>query len=360
MSSRWLAGALVLAGAGTAAADPRVDLDRCEALDRNAVRKAVDAELAGLAADKLAAVGDRAVVVACPDAVTAHLQLEPAPASGPIARSLDLGEVPGELRPRLVALAVVEVVEVAALIGAGAIEPPAPVEPSAPPPDKASGIDPSPLGDTPPPRVIVTPAGFAGDGPGGPGALPGGQGDGPVDTGRRLASRRALGDGGHWLAGRGYTPRAGVRVYPGNAVPMIAAGFEVTFGVISVGVTGAFGQTDDPLGTVRPYLVAATGGVTVACGRQGKLEACASGRVTAGLAGVTASATDAANTTGNDATAPYLEVGGQLELAWRGRERAGVLAVDAGWAEGLVANAGMREAARLDGAVLTTTIGVRW
>src|SRR5262245_41059921 len=121
---RSLAGALVLACASAAAADPRVDLDRCDALDRGAVKKAVDAELAGIAADKLAAVGDRAVVVACPDAVTAHLQLEPAPSSGPIARSLDLGEVPGELRPRLVALAVVEVVEVAALIGAGAIESP--------------------------------------------------------------------------------------------------------------------------------------------------------------------------------------------------------------------------------------------
>ena len=47
----------------------------------------------------------RVVVVTCPDAVTAHLRVAPAPAAGPLARSLDLGDVPGDLRVRLIALA---------------------------------------------------------------------------------------------------------------------------------------------------------------------------------------------------------------------------------------------------------------
>lgn len=346
------AAAVVIAVASTAAADPKVDLEKCSALDRTALRRAVDAELAGISDDKLAALGDRAVIVDCPDAVTAHLQLDPQPASGPIARSLDLGEVPTELRARLVALAVVEVVEVAALIGTGPVEPPpVPDHPVTAKVDEP--VDPTPLAPTPRP---VTPAGFADDPAAGPGAnlrL--------VDrpAGPPLPTRRALADGGSLLRGRSYVPRVGLRIYPARIVPMLDGGFELVQGVVALGVTGAIGQTDDPLGTVRPYLLAVTGGVTVACSRTGAFEACAIGRVAGGIAGVTAASVDP-TIPAHGTTAPYLELGGELELAWRGRDRAGVLAVDAGWAEGVIALAGMREAARLAGTVVVTTIGVRW
>ena len=174
-----------------------------------------------------------------------------------------------------------------------------------------------------------------------------------------LLARRSLADGGPLLRGRAIAPRAGIRVYPGRAVPMAAVSVELLQGAIAIGATAAIGQTDDPLGTVRPLLVAGTGGVTLACARNGAFEACASGRVTAGLAAALASAADPM-TAAASATAPYLELGGQLELAWRGRHRAAVVAVDAGWAEGLVATAGPREVVRLDGTAITATIGARW
>lgn len=352
------AAAAVVAVASAAAADPRVDLEKCSALDRTALRRAVDAELAGIDDTKLAAVGDRAVIVDCPDAVTAHLQLDPQPTSGPIARSLDLGEVPTELRPRLVALAVVEVVEVAALIGTGPVEPPPVPDHSKPPDPHTTGepIDPTPLAPTPPPPTPPA-AGFADDTAAGPGAGTSRMIDRPA--GPPLPIRRALADGGALLRGRSYVPRVGVRIYPSRAVPMLDGGFELIQGVVSIGVTGAIGQTDDPLGTVRPYLVAVTGGLTLACSRTGALEACASGRVAGGLAGIDASSADP-TITAHGMTAGYVELGGQVELAWRGRDRAGVLAIDAGWSEGVIALAGMREAARLAGTVVVTTLGVRW
>jgi hypothetical protein len=347
-----LSALAALATAPAASADPRVDLDRCDGLDRTALRRAVDAELAGLAAEKRAAVGDGVVVVDCPDAVTAHLKLEPSPATGPIARSLDLGEVPGELRTRLVALAVVEVVELAAILAGAVTPPPAPEVVPPPPPDRTSGIDPTPLGDRDP---SARP----------PATAPSVVDDRRVDTappdpvGPTLSTRRALGDRGAILRGRAYVPRIGMRIYTGRAVPMLDAAFDVIQGAIALGVTAAIGKTDDPLGTVLPYLIAGTAGITVVCGRSGALELCASGRLTAGLAGVNASPADPSIEAAS-ARAPYLELGGQLELAWRGRHRAGVLAIDAGWAEGLIATAGVNDVVRLDGSVIVATIGGRW
>jgi hypothetical protein len=340
---------------GQPAADaPRIDLDGCGNLDRAALRRAIDAELAGLASDKRAAVAERVVIVGCPDAVTAHLRLEPAPPTGPIARSLDLGEVPGHLRPRLVALAVVEVVDVAAAVAAGAVVPP-PAEPTPPaePVDRPSGIDPTPLGPgaQPPTTVaaIAPPTDAAAT-----------RVDRGVDRpGPPLLARRSLADGGGVLRGRAIAPRAGLRIYPGRAVPMAALAVDLLQGAVVVGATAALGQADDPLGTVRPLLIAGTAGITLACARNGAFEACATGRVTAGLAAALASAANPMIESAT-ATAPYLELGGQIELAWRGRHRALVLAVDAGWAEGLIATAGAREVARLDGAAITTTLGARW
>jgi hypothetical protein len=341
---------------------PRVELAQCTALDRAALRRAIDAELAGLAADKRAAVGDRVVVVACPDAVTAHLSLEPTPATGPVARSLDLGEVPGPLRARLVALAVVEVVDVAAMVGAAAA-PPAPAPEPAPTPappapdDRPSGIDPTPLGPgTQPPATVAAIA------PPADAATEARVDRGVTAPGPARAMRRSLADGGARLRGRTIAPRVGVRLYPtgpASAVPMLAVSVDLVQGAVVVGITAAAGQVDDPLGTVRPLLAAGSAGLTLACARAGALEACATGRVTAGLAAATASPASAM-TPASTATAPYLELGGQLELAWRGRHRALVVALDAGWAEGLIATAGPREVARLDGAALAATIGARW
>jgi hypothetical protein len=334
-----------------AVADPRVDLDRCDALDRVALRRAVDAELAGIAAEKRAAV-DKVVVVECPDAVTAHLRLDPAPASGPIARSLDLGDVPGALRSRLVALAVVELVEVGALVAARVEQtPPGPPPPTAPlDATRPDPVDPTPL-EAPGTRTAAL-----------DGATAGIAAAAPRDTERRdlgpLATRRALLDGGPWLSGRAIAARAGVRFYTAHTVPMLDAGVELVQGALSVGVTGAVGQADDPLGSVTPFLVAGTAALALACTRAQRLEACASGRLTAGLAGATASAPDPA-VEAAAATAPYVQVGAQLELAWRGRHRAVSLTLEAGWAEGLIITADDRRVAQLAGVAIVAAIGAR-
>ena len=335
-----------------ARAEPRVDLDRCAALDSLALRKAVDAELAAVPYERRIAVGDRVIVVECPDAVTANLRLEPSPASGPVARSLDLGEVPNELRPRLIALAVVALVDVGAMIAPHA--PLAPDGPRGPPqPVRPSGVDPTPFthGNTPvaPAPAFRTPATT----------------NATATITTHYAARPSLADGtgGLWR-GRAVTPRIGVRIYPSNVVPMLDLAFDVSFGAFAVGATAAIGQTDDPLGTVRPFLIAAGGGVTVGCLERGAIAACASGRFAAGLAGATANAADP-DIVAASATAPYVQLGGQVELAWRGPRRAAVLTIDGGWAEGLIALAGSgdngsHEAVRLDGAVFVGALGVRW
>jgi hypothetical protein len=140
---------------------------------------------------------------------------------------------------------------------------------------------------------------------------------------------------------------------------MLDVAFDVILGAVSLGVTGAVGKADDVLGTVMPYLIAGTAGVTLVCGRRGAIELCASGRVAAGIAGADPTPADPTIAAAG-ARAPYLEVGGQLELAWRGRNVAGVLAFEAGWAEGLIVTAGTRDVARLDGSMLAATLGARW
>src|SRR5262245_22540701 len=103
-------GLLAIALAGTrAAADPAIVLDRCTTLDRVALRAAIERELAAARRDERR--DELTLVVQCADTVTARLAVEPPPPALPLVRSVDLGEVPDELRPKLLAVAAVELID---------------------------------------------------------------------------------------------------------------------------------------------------------------------------------------------------------------------------------------------------------
>jgi hypothetical protein len=329
--------AIALLAPSVAAAQPRVDLDRC-VLDAGSLRKAIDAELATIKPERVAAIGDRAIVVECPDAVTAHLRLEPG-FDGPLARSVDLGEVPGELRLRLVALAVVELTEAAALI-AIATPPTTEPEPDPDPPSttpRTTPADPAPLREPTPP-AFVEPV----------------RDEPPV---AHVTARRALGEPSRPKLM--VSPRLGIRIYASQPVPMIDAATDVVIGPFAVGAGIAAGQTDDTLGTVRPILVTAIAGVTLACWRSNALELCASTRGRAGAA-IAASSSSMTGVVADTATVPYVELAGQIELAWQRRRTSMIAFAEGGWSRGLIAYADNRDVVHLDGALLTTGVGVRW
>jgi hypothetical protein len=331
---RWVVASVVISA--PAIAQPRVDMQRC-VLDAAALKKAVDAELATIKPERSSAVGDRAIVVECPDAVTAHLRVEPAFGDGPLARTVDLGEVPGELRLRLVALAVVELTEAAAMI---VLATPATSQPAPPPATpRTSAIDPTPLRDPQPAFVEPTRV------------------DAPVAN-TAITSRSALGDRRRRTSM--IAPRVGVRVYASRPVLMADVGVDVVIGPFAVGGGVAGGQISDELGTVRPILATAAAGVTLGCLRPQRVEICASGRGRAGVA-IAQSSTAMPGIIADSAVAPYLELAGQLELAWRRPQVPAVFAfAETGWASGLVALSDGRDVVHLDGPLVTAGAGLRW
>jgi hypothetical protein len=335
-----MAPIVVIALAARASAEPQIDLARCTAFDRRALARAIDRELPELR--------DRhfAVIVECPDLVTAHIHVEPVPADGPIARSLDLGEVPGDLRLKLLALAVAELVEVAAKAAPSASAPTVPV--AAPrrfgdPRDPQAFADAEPRAGTPRPTAPST-----------------------VDVAPRPTTRVAA------IAPPGETsvdvtvprerpprwtiaPVLGMRLYASTRTALADAGAELGLRWLRVGIRGAIGRSTDALGTMRPWLAAVTATRELACAGW----ACALVRVEAGVAGVTAHAV-ASTTVATSATHGYADAMLAGELTKRFRGWTGTASVDAGWAEGLIARAGGRDAVSLAGAVVIGAIGARW
>src|SRR5689334_15179051 len=117
---RWLVAAALLCAASRAGADPVLVLERCTTLDPVALRTAIQRELAAARPDLRR--DELILAVACPDSVTARLSIELPPPALPLGRSLDLGEVPGELRIKLLAVAAVELLDGAV----AALHPPPP------------------------------------------------------------------------------------------------------------------------------------------------------------------------------------------------------------------------------------------
>jgi hypothetical protein len=304
---------------------PRVDLARCTAFDARALAKAIAREMP---ADS--GTSPFAVIVACPDLVTANLHVEPVPADGPIARSLDLGEVPGDLRIKLLALAIAELAEAAAT----AKLPATATGPTKPPGDAAdpqslSDADPRPHAPASPTTRVATIA----------------PPHEPAIADRRAAPPREPLELG---------PIAGVRVFASTHTMLAELGAELRLPWFRIGVRGGAGSDHDPLGSVHPWLATATVARELACIDAG----CVLVRGEAGMAGVVAHAVPLASSA--DASAAYAQASLEIEVHHRFGGWTAIATLDGGYARGLVAKAGTHEISSLAGAVAAAMVGARW
>ncbi len=345
MTVTAMIGLAVLARSG--AARPRVELARCEAFDTFEVRRAIDDALRTTLRERS---HDFIVIVDCPDPVTAHLRVEPSATGDALVRSLDLEEVPSDLRFKLLALAVAELSEIAVATETRSTRPIA--RPRWRPGSRdASGSSAANMSfrsdDVAPHLATIAPqpsepriAALAGIGP----------------AGERVRSRSEATTSpraSSWIS-----PRVALRVYPSTGTSLVELGGDLGLRSFRIGIAGAIGRTSDLLGTLHPWLVIATAARPLAC-RGDVTEACGLVRIAAGAAGVTARST-MAGAVARDAMTPYGEVGLAGELGHRFGAWRAIVRIDAGWAEGLVARSAGREVASLAGFFVAGALGARW
>lgn len=103
-----LAAAAVSAPGGAAAA-PQLQLEQCIGLDRLELARSIESELS--ASPATANADDLVIATSCSDGVSAIVRVTERATRRQAERALALGEVTGELRPRLVALVAVELAE---------------------------------------------------------------------------------------------------------------------------------------------------------------------------------------------------------------------------------------------------------
>lgn len=303
----------VVAASTPAVADPVVLLDKCTAFDRAALHAAIQRELVASQAKH-----DVTLVIACPDAVTAHLSIEP---DMGLSRTLDLGEVPGDLRVKLLAVAAVELVVVAD-------------------PAKAAGPASERAADAPPLPAVAT-------------VEPAPVEPAPVDT---IAARDVPPPAARRFA---LTPRIGVRVFTSRTTPMPHIAIDAEIDRLAFGATATRGtDVQDPLGTLTPYVLTVAGSYRLGCWGDVEL-ACMRARLEAGVAGVSARAYTPM-VTASDASAFYAQAGLAVDIEHSFGAVAFLAVAEAAWSEGLVATVEDREPVRLAGLTLTTVLGVRW
>ena len=110
MIARLVCLTLLTATATALAAPVHVDVERCPALDADAVDVAVARELA-MDPKLVERARQVAISLECPDGLKVNAKIVPDPTAGRLARELDLAEEPAGLRVKLVALAVAELVD---------------------------------------------------------------------------------------------------------------------------------------------------------------------------------------------------------------------------------------------------------
>ena len=335
------AGALLpgLAAAAIAQPAPALDLARCPNFNPIDARRAISAELT-VPAEHAPHLDAVTIALACPDAITATVTVTPAPDDGPLEKTLDLGDVPGELRLRLVALAVAELVEVAAGVAAtaAATAPPPPPPPLAPPsvaPAGEGGLDARPFE---PPTVH--------------GAVRERSGHTPEQAG----TRRAL--WGQGVREPDVGGRVGLRVY-GGGEPMREVAIEGARGAIGLELFVATRAEDDPLGRVRATVGGAGAQVTLACRGGAGTWLCAGARGAAGVAVVT-TAPAHPMIVADDLVTSYVELGPRVEVRVEGARWRASAALGVGWSAGLAAFSDGREVVRLSGPVAAVSLGVGW
>ena len=303
----------------TARSDPTIELDRCPAFDRTMLRTAIERDLAATR-DWLRE--DLKLVIECPDSLTVRLLVEGPQLS--LEHALDLGDVEAALRPKLLVLSAVELVKVAS----------APRGPDGKLPTPPDVVDASPPPAKPAPIRVAR-------------VEPDARVERRVDPARREPRELAI------------TPRIGMRVFSDEPVPLAHLAIDVEWWRFSLGLAGAAGSADDALGTLRPYLATVGISAQLSCLGGTRDRACLRVRGEAGIAGVAARGANM-NVRATDARAFYSQLGIGFEAEHRFGSFAAMLAIDAGWAEGLVATAQSRTPVRLDGPAITSVIGVRW
>jgi hypothetical protein len=307
---RAAAGVLLatFAGVARAHADPVIELDRCGVLDRPSLRAAIDGELA--VTPPAARLEDATLTVECPSEATARISVEARARSVRLARELTLDEVAPDLRVKLVAVALVELVEVAAT---------------------QHDQLPSPPASGPSSHMVVS-------------------------TQRAIASARGAPPTTSAVA---IVSHAGVRTFASRPIALAYTGLDVELRWLALGVAGSIGSASDPLGALTPYLATATASTAPACvGAQERICVRAHGEL--GVAGARAHAANSLVAASN-ALGPYaqLGVGSAVEHSFQSSFGV-VLGVDAAVAKGLVVASQERTPVRLDGLVFTATLGLRW
>jgi hypothetical protein len=329
---RRLAALAIACAAAPAAAEPAIVLDQCTSFDRVALRAAIERELAAAPPDPRR--DDLTLVVQCPDTVTARLSVELPPPALPLVRSLDLGEVAGELRPKLLAVAASELIE-------GALAAPRPPAPDEPAPADASTA-------TAPPAPAPAPAAPSASTGAATAIAPAGPRPPPTGVRADLAAspRPAV------------VPRLGMRLYVRKPIPFAHLAVDYERRWFAVGVAGSIGATDVTLGSLTAYLATASASTRPLCaGGDGRV--CLRARGELGLAAVTVHpASDMV--VARNAHALYAQLGLVLDAERAFGAVSALAAVEAAWAEGLVAVAQDRPAIQLDGTVVTVLVGMRW
>jgi hypothetical protein len=315
----WVVVALIAVG-GDASAQPTIDLARCRAFDEEELRKAIAAEMVE---------GEAVVAIECPDAITVKVRIE----GTDLEKTLELGDLPGDLRARTVALAVAELVDAVEEKVDEIAKPPPPPEVRA---TGEGGVDAKPFAAATPAMVDVV----------------------RVEAQRpRWKVRRAIG-GSETVAAHGVA-RAGFRVFTDDGAPMLDLAVGWARGPFVLEAFGATRSVDDELGDVRASVGGAALSVTVGCRGGDGTYLCAGVRGGVGVAVVGASAVHPM-IEAHDVVAGYGEIGPKLEVRVEHRRWSGSLALVVGWAGGLVALADDREIARLAGPVVSATFGLGW
>jgi len=344
MSLAARAACVLLALAGVAGADPRVDLGRCTAFDTLVLYREISRELP----PPVPGLGF-VVIVECPDKRTVQLHVEPLPDDGPLARTLDLGEVPGDLQLKLLALAVAELYQVATTA-----KPPRSPGAIASHGTRPDGVEPTAMTAAPPVVAPVTVATKP------PVVAP------PVRTAARDVDAPAHASGATAVsvalpaAARSWSvmPTAAVVIFPATPRPLVQIGGELALPWLRLGVRGAVGDTDATLGTIRPWLLTATIARALWCAGE-HTSGCVLVRVEGGVAGASAEASSMA-AIAHDATAAYGQATLAGEVAHRFGDWSVVGSAEAGWAQGLIARVDGADRVDLAGAVVIGALGVRW
>ncbi|MGE0867432.1 MAG: hypothetical protein AB7P03_02635 [Kofleriaceae bacterium] len=299
----YLVAIAMLSSAAAHADGVSVDVTRCPTWGED-IRTTVSAEL-----DPTSAPHHRSIIIDCPDQLTAKIVIEPAPVGGPLTRELALGDIPAELRARLVSLAAVELAAVAARMQVWSeqtVQAPGMVarntshaEPRAP--ALISSRSPSP--------VTIS-------------------------------------------------PRFGMRTYTRVRRALAGAVVDVGFGPYQLGGFVATATAGDQLGDLRGWVTGVSGGANVACTGE-RFALCVGARIEAGVT-IASGTSSVMGVSAQSPRALYTSAGGELTASVPLGRWSIVSTVSAAWARGLVARAADRVPFATDGLMIAGTLGMRF